>query len=403
MKILMVNKFLYAKGGAETYMLALAKQLRQQGHETEFFGMDSPERCVSNCAETYSSFMDFQQANLLQKMQYSLRTVYSAEARKKIRAVLNAFQPDIVHLHNINFQLTPSIIYEVKKHGIPLVQTLHDVQIVCPNHRFYIEASEQICTACTDGKFFHCIQNKCIHHSTLQSALAAIESYLYHFKNTYQLVDAYICPSRFLTETMVAGGIPENKLITLHNFSPFTQTALSEKQDYALYFGRISVEKGVKTLIKAFAALPHCRLLIAGTGPLEETLKAQATPNVEFLGFQSGDALKELIAGARFSLYPSEWYENCPMSILESLSLGTPVIVSDIGGSKELIDEGKTGLTFTAGDADALKKAAEHLWKNPADCKAMGAACLEESHAHTLTHYADTVTDIYHALTKAHA
>lgn len=400
MKILMVNKFLSERGGSETYMLTLGEKLRELGNEVQYFGMDSEDRCVSNGAGAYVSFIDFRSAGAVQKLQYAIKTIYSSEARKKLREVLDDFKPDIVHMNNINFQLTPSIIYEIKKHGIPMLQTLHDVQLACPNHRFYIEAQEKICTECENGRFTACVKNKCVHNSTLQSVLACAESYLYHSKNTYNLVDKYICPSYFITEVTEKSGINSDKLITLHNFSTFVSDGASEKQDYALYFGRLSVEKGVKTMLEAFSKMPEIRLIVAGNGPIEDELRANAPKNVEFVGFKSGSELTELIKGARFSLYPSEWFENCPMSVLESLSLGTPVIASDLGGTKDLIEEGKTGFIFKAGDCASLSEKARLLWNNNEMSEKMSAACIEEGKNNSLDKYAEALLSVYGGLTE---
>ncbi|MGN1123904.1 MAG: glycosyltransferase, partial [Eubacterium sp.] len=203
----MVNKFLYPKGGAETYMFKLGEYLQSLGNQVEYFGMEHPERCVKNSADVYTDCIDFRNANITQRLSYSLKTIYSSEAAKKIKAVIECFNPDIVHLNNINFQLTPSIIYEIKKHNIPIVQTVHDVQIACPNHRMYIEHQERICTECIDGKYINCAKNKCIHSSALKSVLASAESYYYHKRDTYNLIDGYICPSSFIADKTTLSGI----------------------------------------------------------------------------------------------------------------------------------------------------------------------------------------------------
>ena len=214
----MVNKFLYPNGGSETYMFKLGAYLKSIGHKVEYFGMEHEGRCVSNSLGLYTETMDFHNSSALKKIKLSLKTIYSKEAKDKMLAVLENFKPDVVHLNNFNFQLTPSIIYAVKEKGIALVETVHDCQIACPNHRMYIEHKSENCDACLGGNYFNCAKNKCVHNSAVQSLLAAAESYIYHKKNTYNLVDRYICPSNYMKETIAKGGIEESRLTVLHNF-----------------------------------------------------------------------------------------------------------------------------------------------------------------------------------------
>ena len=202
MKILMVNKFLYPRGGCETYMLYLAEHLRKSGHEVEFFGMYDEKNTVGNSAGLYTQNMDFHSKGL-SRFLYPFKIIYSFEAKKKIMQVIDDFKPDIVHMNNINFQLTPSIIDGVKKKGIPLVQTVHDYQMVCPNHLLYNFEKNVPCEKCVNGSHWHCIKNKCIHESTVKSILGVIEAKLYACLKTYSKVDRFICPSYFL----------ENKLL----------------------------------------------------------------------------------------------------------------------------------------------------------------------------------------------
>lgn len=399
MKILMVNKFLYPNGGSETYMFKLGEYLTSLGHKVEYFGMEHEDRCVGNSADCYTENMDFHNSGKLKQITLSLKTIYSVEARKKIGIVLDKFKPDVVHLNNINFQLTPSIIYEIKKRNIPIVQTVHDTQIACPNHRMYIDHQEMICNECFNKKYTNCIKNKCVHNSLVKSALATIESYLYHRKDTYNLIDAYICPSRFMADTITAGGVDTNKITVLHNYSEKQSDSIltKPKDNYVLYFGRISIEKGIKTFIECCRELKDIQFVIAGTGPLAEI--CGGIDNVNAVGFKSGDELKELIRRARFSVNPSECYENCPMSVIESLSLGTPVIVSNLGGAKELVIENETGLIFEAKNKEELKNAVSSLFYNGELLNKMSKKCVEYS-TNTIDKYSETVIDVYKKLTR---
>ena len=184
MKILMVNKFLYQNGGSETYIFKLGEELQRKGHEVQYFGMEHENRIVGNRLECYTSNMDFHTGRL-KKLLYPFRIIYSVEAKRKMGAVLRDMKPDVVHLNNINFQLTPSVIYAVrayeKKTGrrVRIVYTAHDYQWVCPNHMMRIPATGQICFACRDGQFRICSKNLCIHNSRVKSLLGTLEARFY--------------------------------------------------------------------------------------------------------------------------------------------------------------------------------------------------------------------------------
>lgn len=371
MKILMVNKFLYPNGGSETYMFKLGEYLSSIGHQVEYFGMEHRDRCVSNSAEQYTSGMDFHTANALDKLKYSLKTIYSKEAREKLNTVLDHFQPDVVHLNNFNFQLTPSIIYAVedfdKRTGrkTKLVYTAHDSQLICPNHMMY--NNENVCEKCLGGNFSSCTKNKCIHGSTLKSLLGTFEAKLYNSKNTYDRIDNIICCSEFIKTKLDTNPLFKNKTVTLHNFIDSVDKKQTEKKDYILYFGRFSKEKGIETLIRA----KNINFICAGAGPLEE--QVNAAPNLTNVGFKTGAELEQLIREAKLSVFPSVCYENCPFSVMESIMYGTPVVASAIGGIPELVDDGKTGFLFEAGNAEKMIEAI-----NKIDSSTMSQYCLDK-------------------------
>lgn len=396
MKVLMVNKFLYPNGGSETYIFKLGEQLQKEGHEVQYFGMEHEGRIVGNHAESYTSNMDFHTGKL-QKLLYPFRIIYSREAKKKITVVLRDFQPDVVHLNNINFQLTPSVIYAVrdyeKKSGrkIKIVFTAHDYQWVCPNHMMRIPSTGEICFACRDGNFMQCTKNCCIHNSKVKSLIGTIEAKLYDRCKTYGMVDAIICPSEFMKKQLDTNPVLAEKTIVLHNFIDAKEQH-AEKKDYVLYFGRFSEEKGTRTLLEACRALPEIPFIFAGTGPLEEQVN-QAV-NVENRGFVTGDALHKLIAEARFSVYPSEWYENCPFSIMESQMYGTPVLASDLGGAPELVQAGKTGELFRGGDVEELTEHIRDLWNQTELCRKYSENC-KDINFDTVETYCGKMVEIY--------
>lgn len=361
MKILIVNKFLFPKGGSETYIIKLGEELVKQGHEVQYFGMDSPNRCLGNNCNSYVSYIDFHKGSFLNKFFYLFKTIYSVEARKKIRIVLDDFKPDVVHLNNFTYQLTPSIILEIvkwrklNKHNCKILFTAHDSNLVCPNHMLYIPNKHQRCKKCLGGKFYNCALNKCIHGSLLKSILGSIEGYFWNIKKSYKYIDTIICCSNFMKQIYDTNNLFKNKTIVIHNFIDYNNidpTAI-KKQDYVLYFGRYSQEKGINTLLEVCKSLPSIRFIFAGTGPLGNEIKN--CKNITNVGFQTGEALVKLIQQAKFSVYPSEWYENCPFTVMESIANGTPVIASNIGGIPELVQDKFNGELFEVDNIEQLR------------------------------------------------
>ena len=367
MKILMINKFLHPNGGSETYVFKLGKHLQTLGHEVQYFGMEHEGRCVGNRVNAYTADMDFHGGSKLAKLTYPIKTIYSSEARRKLRLVLEDFQPDVCHLNNFNYQLTPSILLEIakwKKAGHPcrVIFTAHDYQLVCPNHMCSNPNTGENCEKCLGGHFINCAKGRCIHGSLAKSAVGTLEALLWNGCGVYQNIDTIICCSEFLKTKMDCNPLFARKTVALHNFVDRVEPMETEKQDYVLYFGRFSREKGIDTLLKAARALPEIPFIFAGTGPLEGELTG--VPNIQNVGFQRGQALETLIRQARFSVYPSQWYENCPFSVMESQLYGTPVLGADIGGIPELIAEGKTGELFESGNPGQLKEKIEKMWEN---------------------------------------
>lgn len=366
MKVLMINKFLYPNGGSETYIFKLGDYLKSHGHEVQYFGMEHEGRCVGNAVNAYTSDMDFHGGSMLSKLTYPIKTIYSSEARKKLRLVLDSFQPDVCHINNFNYQLTPSIILEIVKwrkqteHKCRIVFTAHDYQLVCPNHMCNNPNTGENCEKCLGGHFLNCMKGKCIHGSTAKSAIGTMEAVFWNLNGVYKYIDTMICCSEFLKTKMDTNPLFAEKTVALHNFVDKVEWMETAKKDYVLYFGRFSKEKGIGTLIQVCKELPDVQFVFAGSGPLENEING--IPNIKNVGFQQGEALEALIREARFSIYPSECYENCPFSVMESQIYGTPVLAAEIGGIPELLEVGKTGEQFESGNAAKLKSKIQKLW-----------------------------------------
>ncbi|WP_444294035.1 glycosyltransferase family 4 protein [Holdemanella porci] len=354
MKILIVNKFLHPNGGSETYIFKVGKWLQENGHKVEYFGMEHEGRIVGNSVNAYTTNMDFHDGSMLSKLTYPFKTIYSKEARQKIRKVLDNFRPDVVHLNNFNYQLTPSIILEIKKwdKNCKIVYTAHDGQLVCPNHLMRNPNNHKNCEKCLNGSFINCFKNSCIHSSKAKSLIGTLEAEYWNLNGVYKNIDSIICCSEFMKTKLDSNPILSKKTVALHNFIDRVEWKDTEKKDYALYFGRYTEEKGIDVLVNACKELPDIKFIFAGKGPLES--KVNGVSNIENVGFQSGLELENLIRNAKFSICPSSWYENCPFSVMESQMFGTPVLGANIGGIPELIKVGETGELFKSGDKNDL-------------------------------------------------
>lgn len=403
MKILMVNKFLHPNGGSETYIFKLGEEFLRQGHEVQYFGMEHEKRVVGNRAEVYTGNMDFHTGKL-QKLLYPFKIIYSREAYQKMWKVLEDFQPDVVHLNNINFQLTPSVIEAVKKYrkknkkDVKIIATAHDYQWVCPNHMLMIPSSKQMCFACKGGKYMNCSKNKCIHNSLVKSVLGTVEAYFYQWKGTYKAVDKIICPSEFINEKLSANPVFKDKTVTLHNFiAPDKKGESSTKlpklpKEYVVYFGRYAEEKGIPALLEVCKKLPHIDFVFAGTGPMER--EVNKVENIQNVGFQTGSNLEQLISNAKFFVFPSQWYENCPFAVIEAQLLGTPVVASDLGGTKELVAHQQTGELYPGEDVKELEKTIEALWQDEERIRTYQSNC-KKVQFDSLEEYSRKILDLY--------
>ncbi|MBQ8765754.1 MAG: glycosyltransferase [Clostridia bacterium] len=366
MKILLVNKFLYQKGGSETYVFKLGEVLEKYGHTVEYFGLENEKNIVGNSAGSYVSHIDFNEG-ILKNLKAPFRIIYSTEARLKLRKVLEKFRPDVIHLNNIQFQLTPSIILEAEKYrkeanpDLRIVYTAHDYQLVCPSHGFF-DSNINICEKCLDGNYLHCLKTKCMKNSRAKSLLATADAYCWKYSKAYSYIDKIICPSEFLKSKLDTQERFSDKTVTIHNFFDAEKIENVKKENYILEFGHLSRDKGTLTLLEAAKNFPETKIVFAGYGEAEESIKS--VPNAEYVGFKTGKELKELIAKAMLTVCPSEIYENCPFSVIESQIYGTPVIGSRMGGIPELIREGKTGLIFEAGNPFDLTEKIKEIINN---------------------------------------
>lgn len=353
MKILLVNKFHYRKGGSETYYFTVADAFKKLGHDVVFLAMDDKEHNDSCDQEKYFVSNASVKGGIKSKLNMVLHIAYSKEAYKKMSSLLVDEKPDLVILNLVHKQITCSIIDAIRKYSktLPIFWTCHDLIFACPAYTM-LDGNGRICEKCLDGNYNHCKENKCIHGSTLMSYLSTYEAKQIQKKGWYDKVNLFITPSEFYKNKLEQSKFTKSKIICLRNPLPLdTEYELNNHDEgYVLYFGRLSQEKGVKTLIDAIKQVNY-KLYILGTGPIEselkEYVKTNSITNVEFKGFQTGEPLKKFIRNARVVVLPSEWYENGPYSAMEAMSMGKPLIVSNLGGLPELVEEGKNGYVYS--------------------------------------------------------
>lgn len=366
MKVCLVNKFHYVKGGSETYYFGLGELLKKHGCEVIYFSMKDKKNRPCQQKKYFVEHVDFNAPmRKAQMVKAALKMLYSFEAKKKFEQLIVDEKPDIIHLNIFQSQLTGSIVDVAKKYHIPIVYTAHDLKSVCPNYQMLNHGV--ICEKCLRGKYMNCFVTGCMKDSKAKSLLATMEAEVYKIKKIYQKMDLVITPSEFYKEKIEEAGIVKCPIIHMTNFLPEETKYMNGavKGEYFLYFGRLSREKGILTLVNAYArAKVDEPLYIVGTGPMKEQIKQLIVKNrlqdrIQLLGYKSGQELKNIVSNALCVCLPSEWYENGPYSVMEAQAVGRPVIVTSNGGLPELVEDGITGYIVKPNDVDDLARKIE--------------------------------------------
>ena len=355
--ILSINNYHYRRGGSDVVYLDHAALMEEHGWTNGFFSMNHPKNFDTPWSKYFIDEIEFGHAySLGQKLAMASKVVYSFEAQRKLKHLLNDFPADIAHLHCIYHHLSPSIISTLRYAGVPVVMTAHDLKIACPAYKMLNDTG--VCEKCKDESLLNVVRHRCIRGSLAASAIVMMESSLHRWLNTYQgKLNKVVVPSRFFMEKFIEWGWPREQFAYIPNYVDASRFEPAyDAGDYFLYFGRLAPEKGVATLMSASKSA-GVKLKIAGTGPIEAELKSlqgHSSDDIEFLGYRAGAELHRLIREARAVILPSEWYENAPMSVLESFALGTPVIGARIGGIPEMVIDGHTGWTFESRNVNEL-------------------------------------------------
>ena len=360
-RVLLVNKFYYPRGGDCVVVLNTEKLLRENGVDTQVFAMEYPDNLPARYDRQFAAQVTFGGGvgNQLRALQRSLGM---GDVRNRFEAVLDDFKPDVVHLHNVHSYLSPVVGALAHQRGIRVVWTLHDYKLLCPRYDCLLEGKP--CEKCFKGVKSNVLIHKCMKGSLPASAVAWLEAKKWSRQVLDKSTDMFVCPSEFMADKMRVGGFESAKLKVLNNFlDPVKLTHYQTvdndmtRDDYYCYVGRLSNEKGVAHLLEVASRLPY-RLKVAGGGPQEGDLRACYAdyPNIEFLGMLDAQGVARLLTQARLSVVPSQWYENNPLTVVESLCAGTPVAGSQIGGIPELIDS-TNGVTFQPFDKESLETA----------------------------------------------
>jgi glycosyltransferase involved in cell wall biosynthesis len=391
MRILQVNKFNYLKGGSEKYFLELAELLTENGHVVAKFAMQNPLNLKDEHDQYFVSQVDFNGGTIWNKLRAAGRIIWSFEAARKFESLIQDFQPEVIHIHNIYHQISPSILRVARKYRVPVVMHLHDYKLVCPNMKMY--NSTGICERCKGGGFYHCAAGKCLKNSYAKSLLASLEMYLHHriLKIYQKTIVIFIAPSAFLAKKMIEWGVAEDKIVVLPYFIK-TDDYIPNYQpgDYLLFYGRLAREKGILTLLRAYKSLNinALPLKIVGAGAEFAELKAEIEHlglenKVVLLGPKYGETLKQLVAQSYAVIVPSEWYEVSGLVNLEASLLGKPVIASRIGGITEVVGHQETGLLFPAGNEAKLAESLRLILSDEVLAEELGRA----GHRYIMTNF----------------
>ena len=356
MRVLLANKFYYRRGGDCVYSIELENLLKTAGHEVAFLAMDYPENMDSSWKNFWPSEVAFTPKKLVAFFKAFKRPFGDGETVKKFTALLDEFKPNVLHLNNVHTQLSPMLAEIAHARGIKVVWTLHDYKLVCPAYTCL--SNGKVCEDCFAGDKRNCTAKKCLKNNWLASKIAEREAVAWNRERLEKCVDTFICPSRFMKAKMEQGGFDSQKLVAFHNFideSKFVYDSVAREKSYC-FVGRLSSEKGVETLLQVASKI-DVPLYVLGSGPLEAELKDRfaSVPQICFMGHCDWDTCKLVLLKSKFSVVPSEWYENNPFSVIEPLCLGTPVLGANIGGIPELIEMGKTGELFEPGNAVDLE------------------------------------------------
>jgi glycosyltransferase involved in cell wall biosynthesis len=378
MRVLYCNKYNYPFSGTEAYLFELMGRMEQRGHQTALFSTERGRTGAFAGRSYLIPYVDFKdpEAGVLKRAGMAAHALYSTSARRRMRACLADYSPDLAHIRGIYHHLSPSILWELKKRGIPVLYHLNDFKVLCPAYNFV--AHGRSCELCLGGSYSHAVTENCYAGPRSSAMVLAGEAYLHGWLKTYaRCVDLFLAPSEFVRDKFIDAGFAAQRIEVLPHFQALpTEERLAPDGGYILYFGRLSPEKGLDGLLRAMVGSREMPLVIAGEGPERARLEALARDlnlsQVVFAGMVTGAKLEQLVAGCRFSVFPSLAYETLGKSILESYAWGRPVVASDLGSRREVVAHGITGLLYTAGNCEQFAEAIGFLFDRADLAETMG-------------------------------
>jgi glycosyltransferase involved in cell wall biosynthesis len=369
-KVLVVHNYYQQPGGEDAACEQERHLLERTGHEVVFYRRSNDE---------------IEHLTGWRRLQLSADTIWNERTRQDFLALLGRERPDVVHVHNTFVVISPSIFSACQQAGVPVVQTIHNYRLFCPAATFFRDGG--ICEECLEHGLWRSVRHACYHQSRSATAVVALMIAVNRRRHTWPAkVDRIIALTRFSREKMVNAGLPGDQVVVKPHFVYPDPGQGFGSRDYALFVGRLSPEKRVSVVLTAWSKLQKpIPLLIAGGGPEREALEEQARQTgltqVRFLGQIPRVETLTAIQGARFVVFPSQWYEGFPMTICEAFACGTPVICSRLGAMAELVEDGLTGFHFTPGDAAELAERVTWAWDHPTEMREMGKAARREFEA----------------------
>lgn len=408
MRILLVNTRHFRGGGDSTYTFNLTDLLRSKGHQVAFFAMQDLRNLPDSNSDLFVSHIDFNELNqrksLTTGVQVLGRAIYSREARRKFSLLLDRFTPDVVHLQTIHAHITPSVILEAKRRRLPVVWTLHDHKLICPNSRCLIDNTGEICEACVPGKYYQAILKRCKKGSLLSSTMAALEAYAHQWMRVRDWVDLFIVPSQFLRAKVIQGGLPSEKVHQLPHMLPENSFYRSDTdKGYLLFLGNIASFKGVLPLLAAVRQVPEAHLILAG--PVQEPMVSQLPDllpsNARYVGLKNGKDLDQLIKESRAIVLPSLCYETQGLSVLEGFARGKPAIASRGSAMAEVVEDQERGILVKPGDVPGLIQAISWVTTHQPEAREMGVRAFRYvMSAHNPQSHYETLYSLYSRVTN---
>lgn len=391
MKILLIHNFYRQPGGEDVVMNTEADMLRRAGHDVRIFVRHND---------------DIDSSGLIRAASLAVKTIWSKDTYRELSSILAGDRPQVAHFHNTFPQVSPAGYDACRDAGVPVVQTLHNYRLLCPSATLYRDNG--FCDLCVDGSLLHSIEHACYRGSRAATATTAAMLAIHRLRRTWsEKVDQYIALTEYGRRMFIRGGLPAERITVKPNFLSGDPGAQNRRGTYAVFVGRLSPDKGLRTLLAAWRQLPQIPLRIAGDGPLrtqlEEEVKSAGLTHIQFKGHLSKADTLALIRGARFLVFPSEWPEGLPMTLIESFASGVPVLSSDIGSLPEIVTAGKTGYLFRTADPVHLAQMAQRAWTDFEITGSLGRLARAEYLArYTAAKNYRQLMDIYERVSHGH-